>query len=334
MGDPGADDVVEAVQAILRRRPEVQGPLVMSAADIPEAEERAARMGWLAYHSKQGSKLRAERMRQLEHGETPGLVHVRALSEGVDMPWLPGLILGTEHGRTRVGLVQEVGRPLRAHPGKEVAWIVDPHRLMARMKLEEIGQLIQAADDPDGEEEEKVKQEAEQVEAERLRALKVDDVRQVEEAIALLDELRFMDGHGSRGDVQPETLAEIERCSKGLRWVGARHRDHIRRLYDARATLDESTALTLARVLTVASARAQAHKARGGDWGTAPKLDLDRPCPPAPRCRRCGFASEWQRTRGTIVAWCVSCGQSPDDLTPAPARLFISPHLLPQRDTL
>ena len=115
----GLGDVYKRQRAIMARRPEVQGPLVMSAANIPEAEERAERMGWLAYHSKQSTAVRTERMRMLETGEVPGLVHVRALSEGVDMPWLPGLILGTEHGRNRVGLVQEIGRPLRAYPGKE-----------------------------------------------------------------------------------------------------------------------------------------------------------------------------------------------------------------------
>lgn len=336
-GDGDDDDPVSVMLAMLRRRPEIGGPMVWSAATIEEAEERAGRLGWLAYHSELPDAVRVDRLEMLRVGDVPGLVHVRALSEGVDLPWLTTIGLGTRHSRTRVGLIQEVGRALRCHPGKDAAWILDPLRLMARFHIEEIGHLIQAADEPNAEEEEQQRQEQEErEEIERVKA--AEEIRRVSEARALLEELRFL-APTPGATVEPQTLAEIERHEKGLRWVARHHQQHVRALYDARHSLDEGTARTLARLLTVARARVADHMKRGGQWAGAPRLDLGQPTPPAPRCRRCGAASEWQRSRGGILAWCPACdahptatgAAQPGDRIAVPAALFVSPHALPER---
>lgn len=337
VGDGEDDDPVTVMLAMLRRRPEIGGPMVWSAASIPEAEERAARLGWLAYHSKMADGARVAAIEQLRTGQTPGLVHVRALSEGVDLPWLRTIGLGTRHSRTRVGLIQEVGRALRCHPGKDAAWILDPLRLMSTFDLEEIGQLIQAADDPDADEEERERKEQEERE-EVERIARADLIRRVSEARALVEELRFA-APTEAGDVHPETIAEIERHEKDLRWIARRHQEHVRALFDARRSLDEGTARTLARLLTVARARVGDHMRRGGGWANAPRLDLGEPSPPAPRCRRCGSVSEWQRSRGGILAWCPSCdahptatgAAQPGNRIAVPAALFVAPHALPER---
>lgn len=262
----GEGDAIHGMLQILRRHPEVVGPGMASAANIADAEHRASVLGWQAYHSDLGQRERSARIEALRTGAVPGLVHVRALAEGVDLPWLRWGALTTEHSRTRVLAVQEIGRFLRAHPGKTCAWIVDPLQLTKRLRLEDIGQLIQAADDPDAEEREEreareAKEAAERVEAARL----------VSEAAAKLAELRFV--QPAAGGVSPWTLARLEKAEVGTRWLRKADRDLARTLLDARESLDEGTARGLLDALQAARREAAQRRAAGQQW-PAGQLEL------------------------------------------------------------
>lgn len=127
----GSDDVDEISLSMLRQIP---GPSVVSAMHIADAEAYAERLSgedWPseAIHSRLSKSERARRMAALQAGELRTLVHVALLAEGVDMPWLYGLVMRRPVS-ARVRFNQELGRPLRAHPGKTCAWIGDPHDLL------------------------------------------------------------------------------------------------------------------------------------------------------------------------------------------------------------
>jgi hypothetical protein len=74
------------------------------------------------------------RIRRLRSGRIRALVHVQLLTEGVDLPWLQWLALRRPVG-SPVRLVQEVGRVLRAWPGKTEAVLYDPHDLLGELGL-------------------------------------------------------------------------------------------------------------------------------------------------------------------------------------------------------
>jgi hypothetical protein len=125
------------------------GRMIANALDIDDAE-RFARMlnrsdiSALAVHSKMSIAERDRRRDMLRAGEVDALVHVATLVEGVDWPWLRVLCLRRQavqlacdesaynsdeplsSGGSRVRLVQEVGRVLRACEGKDRATIIDP----------------------------------------------------------------------------------------------------------------------------------------------------------------------------------------------------------------
>ena len=115
------------------------GPGVVSARSIEDAEEFAGTMraaGWRAeaIHSRMGRAKREALLEQLRVGDLEALVHVSLLAEGVDFPWLRWLCMRRPVG-ARVRFAQEMGRPLRAEPGKTEAVIVDPHDLFGSFSI-------------------------------------------------------------------------------------------------------------------------------------------------------------------------------------------------------
>ena len=133
------------------------GPGIVSALDIDDAESYAdylKNVGFKAeaIHSKIGKAKQANLIKRLREGDLDMLVHVSLLCEGVDMPWLKWMCL-RRPVNARVRFVQEVGRVLRCHPGKEHAILLDPHDLFSIHGLnnpESLGEALVV--DPDEEE--------------------------------------------------------------------------------------------------------------------------------------------------------------------------------------
>jgi hypothetical protein len=116
-----------------------KGPGVVSAINIADAEEfakYATQHGYFsrAIHSRQSKDEQAELLEMLRVGDLHHLVHVNLLTEGVDLPWLRWLCL-RRPGASRIRFAQEVGRVLRAHPGKTCGVVYDPHDLFGRLSL-------------------------------------------------------------------------------------------------------------------------------------------------------------------------------------------------------
>lgn len=86
-------------------------------------------------HSALPRTTQAARLDALKAGELRCLVHVSLLQEGVDLPWLDYLVMRRRVG-SRVRFAQEVGRILRAYPGKTEARVYDPHDLWEILRLD------------------------------------------------------------------------------------------------------------------------------------------------------------------------------------------------------
>ncbi len=127
----GEDDLDAVCLQLIRRHAE--GPGMVNAADIGDAERFAAVLqahGLTSdtVHSRRSPKDNAAALAALEAGDLDCVVHVNMLAEGVDLPWLRWLCLRRAVG-ARVRFIQEVGRVLRAAPGKDRALLLDPHDL-------------------------------------------------------------------------------------------------------------------------------------------------------------------------------------------------------------
>jgi late competence protein required for DNA uptake (superfamily II DNA/RNA helicase) len=129
-GKPTTDELVARWVA------EAEGPGIVSAVSIADAEWFAAQLGptAAAIHDEHSPAERAARLEALRNGELHCLVHVALLTEGVDLPWLRWLAMRRKVGSI-VRLVQEVGRVLRAYPGKDHAVLYDPYNLLGRLGL-------------------------------------------------------------------------------------------------------------------------------------------------------------------------------------------------------
>ncbi len=113
-----------------------QGPGIVSALSIADAEAYAEYLvdcgiDAAAIHSKLDTEEQDELIEELRTGELQCLVHVALLCEGVDLPWLRWICMRRPVG-SKVRFVQELGRVLRVHPGKDAALVLDPHDLMGR----------------------------------------------------------------------------------------------------------------------------------------------------------------------------------------------------------
>ena len=129
------DDVCTAMIA------SAKGPGMVNADGIADAKAFSDRLNTHppvradCIHSEMGLRDQGTRILKLRDGELSALVHVAMLQEGVDWPWLRWLCL-RRCVESRVRFIQEVGRVLRAHPGKEEAVVYDPHDLFGVFKLD------------------------------------------------------------------------------------------------------------------------------------------------------------------------------------------------------
>lgn len=119
-----------------------EGPGIVSARNIPEAESYAAFLTEHgvkaeAIHSKLSPGDQKARRARLLAGDIRCLVHVAMLVEGVDIPALRWLCLRRPTASI-VRLVQEVGRVLRISPetGKTRAFVLDPYMLIDNITLD------------------------------------------------------------------------------------------------------------------------------------------------------------------------------------------------------
>lgn len=140
-GDKGTSLNDACAQAIAYAVAEGMGPGLANAGNIEDAEEFVdvlTEAGILAraIHSKLGRAEEAELIEALRIGNLQCLVHVDMLAEGVNLPWLRWLCCRRPVG-SKVRFCQEVGRVLRAHPGKDHAVIFDPHNLFSIFKLDD-----------------------------------------------------------------------------------------------------------------------------------------------------------------------------------------------------
>ncbi len=130
--DGEGDDDLDAVCLRLIHH-HTLGPGMVNAADIGDAEQFARLLndrGLRAdtVHSRRPGSDNAAALTALQAGDLDCIVHVNMLAEGVDLPWLRWLCLRRPMS-ARVRFIQEVGRVLRAAPGKDRAVLLDPHDL-------------------------------------------------------------------------------------------------------------------------------------------------------------------------------------------------------------
>ena len=146
----GSNDIDEVC---LKMAKNLQGAGIVSALDIEDAEAYSNFLDKngvpsAVVHSKLTKDHRQAIINCLRRGEIKCVVHVSLLSEGVDLPFLSWIILRRPVG-AKVRFVQEVGRVLRAHPGKDVAYIGDPHNLFGQFSLHnpaQLGEYLTAAE--------------------------------------------------------------------------------------------------------------------------------------------------------------------------------------------
>lgn len=116
------------------------GPGIINADSIPDAQayaERLTKEGIAAepFYSRMKRNELELALSRLKSGKLRTLVHVSMLAQGVDLPWLKWMCL-RRPVTSRVRFAQEVGRSLRASPGKTEAVIYDPHDLFGTFHLE------------------------------------------------------------------------------------------------------------------------------------------------------------------------------------------------------
>lgn len=135
----GGDDVPidDACVAMIRRH--ASGPGLANATSIADAQQFADRLSAEgipaeSIHSQRTDAENSATLARLESGDLAAVVHVNMLAEGVDLPWLRWLCLRRLVG-SRVRFCQEVGRVLRAAPGKAEALLLDPHDLLGAFAL-------------------------------------------------------------------------------------------------------------------------------------------------------------------------------------------------------
>ena len=272
-------DVTPAILEMVRRL-DVQGPGVISSEDVTDCEDAArwyTESGLSAdpIHSRLSTRRRKALLERLQRGDVRALVHVRVLSEGVDLPWLRWLGLRAKGHRTRLGLVQEVGRGLRAYPGKTHAIVLDPLGLMESVGIIHAEDLVKIADDPDAE----AREAREVQEREELARVELQ-TRRVDELAAWLDRVRWASmGRpvlvDSDGAVTEGQMARIRELSGATRWLDAADRERVRTLIEGSSLVTARTASALIDVLGCAKKHASTHKAQGRSWAQIPRLSLE-----------------------------------------------------------
>ncbi|MBU1675187.1 DEAD/DEAH box helicase family protein [bacterium] len=156
----GADDLDSVCLELIRLH--ASGPGMVNAADIGDAEAFAELLRGYGIdadtvHSRRSADDNAAAIAALEAGDLACIVHVNMLAEGVDLPWLRWLCLRRPVS-ARVRFIQEVGRVLRASPGKDRAVLMDPHDLFGAFGwdlAEALGEWEEVHGEPRGPQEER-----------------------------------------------------------------------------------------------------------------------------------------------------------------------------------
>lgn len=130
-----------------------EGPGLVNAISIDDAnlyadKLTAAGIPARAVHSQQPRATTVQTLDDLREGRLSAVVHVALLTEGVDLPWLRWLCMRRKVAST-VRFCQEVGRVLRASPGKTHATLLDPHDLLDSLGLTYEAVLAGQAKEPD-----------------------------------------------------------------------------------------------------------------------------------------------------------------------------------------
>jgi superfamily II DNA or RNA helicase len=128
------DDPADVEELTARWLAQADGPGVITAKSIADADDAARRFGVLALHSDCDREERKRRLEALRTGEVRALVVVSLLAEGDDYPWLRWLILRAPT-KSRTRLRQRVGRVVRRDAGKTLAKVYDPHDLCRKIGL-------------------------------------------------------------------------------------------------------------------------------------------------------------------------------------------------------
>ena len=250
-------------QVILRWMPIVQGPGIINAIDITDAEDFATFLTSEGYkvraiHSKIPRHRRDALIRRLEDGDLDALVHVSLLSEGVDMPWLKWIILRRPVG-AKVRFIQEVGRVLRSYPGKEFATIFDPHDLFSKFGLsspEKIGELLE--EEPD---DELATIEKDKEERERIREIPPAVAKtQVESWLCALHNVLVTHGIAKpisdpeiefreKDPIDSWQFSKIERMFWASRYLPKEERDELKRLLENKGKMNYLMAHTAICIL-------------------------------------------------------------------------------------
>lgn len=235
-------------EAVLRMIQEhTTGPGVVNATSVADAEGFAE---WLtgegvpaaAVHSRLDEAVQEGRLEALRLGELRCVVYPSLLSEGADFPWLRWSCLRRKVG-ARVRFVQEVGRVLRTHPGKDEAIILDPRGLFEELSLtnaDELGEL-EKEEEPTPAPEPEAKDDADEFVSPKGTAMAApaDEIvswaRQLYQAAeldGLVDEQGFVDR--KKIPTKPQ-LEAFGRMSWAGKWLPAEHREVVQRLALTRA---------------------------------------------------------------------------------------------------
>lgn len=244
-----------------------RGPGVVDAANIKDAEAYAAFLATYGLqagviHSRMAEDAQQQNIRRLKDGQLDCLVHVSMLVEGVDLPWLKwlGVRRDTE---SRVRWIQQIGRILRAFPGKTEAIILDPMAL----SLEFAPTFPASLGWPDEEEEQRVADEIvakeereiknpllspEKREIARVRSI-CRYVRALRNALASegVDTGNHRSWFGMRQDpASGKQVAALEKMRGLFRRVGAPHGQALLRLASTKRVLTMGSASDMMDIAT------------------------------------------------------------------------------------
>lgn len=151
----GTDEIDQVCLNMIKKMISLTGGAgIVNALNIQDAHDYA---GFLdengvsagVIHSEMDKKWKEDTLRFLKEGKYQCVVHVSMLTEGVDIPFLKWIVLRRPVG-AKVRFVQEVGRVLRAHPGKTRALVGDPYDLFGRFCLanpEQLGEALTAEEE-------------------------------------------------------------------------------------------------------------------------------------------------------------------------------------------
>lgn len=289
----GDGEVDEVVLDMVRRH--ARGPGIVSARDIGDAEAYAT---WLsdrgiraaAIHSRLSTFDRQQRLGALEVGGYDCLVHVSLLAEGVDMPWLRWIGL-RRPVQARVRFLQELGRVLRVHPGKEEGLVLDPHDLLGVHGLHHAEAIGAALEDAAERESRDVAEAGSRGETAEARAIAIDGLTRYLRALVLelqaasILEVRTISGSSWRSAAPSERqVSALGKMSRLTRHAPPEHREVLRVLVKHPWSLTRGQCSDLMDVLGGGARWCRAVAERRGTqpwWVQWPSVGIDLGAPDA-----------------------------------------------------